>query len=86
MKPLDIILTPEGNVAVVTEVCIVDNAISIVFLNHFKNTREKNAWWTTKEQEKMTLLDSLPHLLSNTMAHNMGSNTKQGSIFFPLKD
>lgn len=38
MKPLDIILTPEGNVAIVTEVCI------------------------------------------------MGSNTKQGSIFFPLKD
>ena len=81
MKPLDIIRTPGGGLAVVTEVCS-DGSASIEFLHGCNPADEKNAWWG--DRDLLVVLDSIPRLLANAMAHPFGTNTKQGNRFFPI--
>lgn len=40
-----------------------------------------NAWWDMNELE---VIDNLPRILSNNLAHPFGRNTKQGTLFFPI--
>jgi hypothetical protein len=90
---LDIVQTKSGAIAIVKEVYIDSNGyenVSLHYLASMKNT-EKCAWWsnqkfanTTDILDDLILLDSIPHLLSNCVAHNMGTNTTQGNRFFPL--
>lgn len=93
-KPLDIVSTKSGAIAIVTE-CYIDSQgnqhLSLSYLDYFKN-HEKCAWWSneifanTKDiLDDLTLLDSIPRLLANTVSHNMGTNKNQGNINFPLK-
>lgn len=92
-QPLDIVQTPSGAIAIVIE-CYNDSNgnqnIALQYLAHYKHT-EKCAWWSNYKYpstdvvlDDLVLLDSIPRLLSNSIAHNMGSRTKQGNVFFPL--
>ncbi len=78
LKPLDLVKTPKGAIAMVTEVAD-DNSVMLSFLMYTETTKEKNGWW---ESWELTLLDSLPRLLSEATAHPMGNNGKKVSRFF----
>ena len=79
-KPLDIVRTPKGALAMVTEVG-EDGQSAIDYLGGYDiaATSEKNAWWAESE---LTVLDSIPRLLANAMAHPFGANKHQGDRFF----
>jgi len=77
IKPLDIVRTPLGGIAMVTE--YGSSGASIDYLGGGNPTGEKSAWW---HGEDLTVLDSIPRLLANAMAHPFGQNKKQGDVFF----
>lgn len=80
LKPLDIVVTKKGSYAVVRETD--GSEASIEFMN--RNTKgEKSAWYTPHELE---LINSIPNIISNMMAHPFGSNKNQGDIFFPTEN
>ncbi|MCI4437090.1 MAG: hypothetical protein JHC33_09815 [Ignisphaera sp.] len=92
--PLDIVQTKSGAIAIIVEVYIDSEGyenVSLRYLASMKNT-EKCSWWSNQKfasatddmLDDLVLLDSIPHLLSNCVAHNMGVNTGQGNRFFPL--
>ena len=82
LKPLDLVQTPKGRWAMVTEVNN-DGSASIDFLKGQPRTGERNAWW--RAGDGLILMDSIPSLLANACAHPFGSNTKQGDRDFPLE-
>lgn len=77
LRPLDIVMTPGGGVAIVTEVC-VDGSASIDYLRNCNPGGEKSAWWHPSNQERLIRVDSITRLLANAMAHPFGQNTRQG--------
>lgn len=81
MKALDIVRTPKGGIAIVTEVGDRGDA-SITFLKGSNRTFEKNAWWGATEG--LVIIDSIPRLLANAMAHPFGSSKQQGDRDFPV--
>lgn len=40
-----------------------------------------NAWWDAKD---LNVIDNLPRILSNNLAHPFGKNEKQGDLYFPV--
>lgn len=83
MKPLDIVRTPGGGIALVTEVGKEGKA-SITYFGDCNPRKEHNAWWSPGDG--LVVIDSLPRVLSDRMAHPFGSNTRQGERFFPTRD
>lgn len=92
-QPLDLVQTPSGAIAMVTECYTNEEGFQNLALSYLANckTTDKYAWWsnyrfsnTTHVLDDLVLLDSLPRLLANAVANNMGSGTKQGNVFFPL--
>lgn len=81
LKPLDIVQTPKGAIALVVEVA-GDGCASINYLAGSARTGEHNAWWCSGDG--LVVLDSLPHLLAKAMAHPFGSNGQQADWFFPV--
>lgn len=77
-RPLDIVQTPKGATAFVTEVSENDT-VCIQFLKWDVKTGEKNAWW---EPHELDVLDSLPRMLGEATAHPLGNNGKKISRFF----
>ena len=75
MKPLDFIVTKEGNVGIITEVSIIQGVYtaSIEFLHSFKSGM-RSAWWNADEFE---VIDSLPDILSRCLGHPFGHNSFQ---------
>lgn len=65
MKPLDFVITPEGNIAIVTATTGSGSEASINFIGGGNPDGEHNAWWYEYE---LTVIDSLGHLLSIAMA------------------
>ena len=93
-KPLDIVRTSSNGIAVVQEVSSAGDKytpgdglkgfqVSLTFLNGQNPSNERNAWWKDADNE-LTLIDSIPRIISNMIAHTFGTNTKQGNKFFPL--
>lgn len=77
MKPLDFVKTKKGNIALVTEVRDTQGELnaSIRFLEKLEpGYGEKNAWWT---EDELTIIGSLPDLLSQNLSHPMGQNSIQ---------
>ena len=70
IKPLDFVLTPEGNIALVNETNEDDGLIkvSITFINP-EHGRERNAWW---EEKDLKIINSLPYILADGMSHPFG--------------
>jgi hypothetical protein len=83
LKPLDIVRTPKGGIAVITE-----SGLPSKFNNNDRHSidfidnpyREYNAWWNDNELQYLT---SIPALLTNAMAHPFGNNKKLGEKYFP---
>ena len=83
IRPLDLVLTPQGAIALVTEVSggLYGN-VAIEFIRRPKGTYEQSAWW---KEEELDVLGSIPVVLANAVAHNMGTNRSQGEKFFGSK-
>lgn len=78
MKALDIVRTPKGSIALVSETVGQGTRISIKFIGC--DHGEKNAWWDASALE---FLDSLPRVLANATAHPMGSGLADVERSFP---
>ena len=88
-KPLDIVRTPGKGIAIVQEVSAIEGGlngfqVSIEFFRGCNPAKERDAWWEDKNGE-LILIDSLPRIISNMIAHPFGSSTKQGDKFFSLE-
>ena len=70
IRPLDFVLTPEGNIALVDETNGDAGSIevSITFINP-EHGEEYNAWW---KEEDLKIINSLPYILANGMRHPFG--------------
>jgi hypothetical protein len=77
VRPLDIVRTPKGAIALITE--CDERQASITFFPNQEPTYEKNAWWDPNE---LHILGSLPTMLANEMAHPFGSNKDQGDKYY----
>jgi len=75
MKPLDFIVTKDGNVGMITEVSTTQgiHTASIEFLHLFQ-LGMKTAWWDANEFE---VIDNLPDILSRCLKHPFGNNSLQ---------
>lgn len=76
-KPLDIVKTKAGTIALVTEVS--DKKCSVSFITE-PTCYDYNAW---HDFEELEYLNNIPSLLANGLAHPMGLNGDCGSIHFP---
>ena len=70
IRPLDFVLTPEGNIALVDETNGDAGSIevSITFINP-EHGEEYNSWW---KEEDLKVINSLPYILANGMRHPFG--------------
>lgn len=70
IRPLDFVLTPEGNIALVDETNENNGLIevSITFINP-EHGKERNAWW---KEEDLKVINSLPYILADGMRHPFG--------------
>jgi hypothetical protein len=70
MRPLDFIVTGNGNVGMITEVAVTQGipSASVAFLG--SDVDEKNAWW---DADEFTVIGNLPDLLAKNLSHPFGS-------------
>ena len=80
MKPLDLVRTPKGAHALVTEVDDRDYAAILVFAGE-PRTYERRAWWAP--EDGLVAIDSLPRLLA-AAASPLGNDENRIAEFFPL--
>jgi len=74
IKPLDIVQTPKGGIAMVTECSPAQpnlplNRYSLDYILNPKH--EHNAWWFEKDLKKLA---SIPVLIGRAMCHPFGNN------------
>ena len=81
MKALDIVRTPKGGIAFVTETNDGGEIASIDYINGCNPGNEHNAWWRENELE---VLDSIPRLIANATYHPFGTGEKDVKKFFKL--
>ena len=81
MKPLDIVKTPKGGIAIITETNDEGQSASIDFIHTLDPHRERNSWWDKKE---LKVIDSLPRLIASNMSHPFGEGDDDVKLFFPL--
>lgn len=79
MKALDIVKTPEGGIAFITETLNGGKEASITFINGLNIGGEKNAWWPERDLE---VIDSIPRLLANATCHPFGHGKEDVEKFF----
>jgi hypothetical protein len=79
MKALDIVKTPKGGIAFITETNNNGKEASINFINTLNPEHEKNAWWDKKD---LIVIDSIPRLLANATYHPFGEGEKDVIKFF----
>jgi len=76
LKPLDLVKTPRGSFAIITEQN--DNSYSIRFIG--SSYGDKNAWW--QQNEGLEYLDNLPRVLAVSMCHPFGNGKGQAEDAF----
>ena len=81
MKALDIVVTPKGNVAYITETNDGGKSASIMFINGLNDGTDHNAWW---DEEELTVIDSIPRMLAMATAHPGGKGKHDVNIFFNI--
>ena len=82
MKPLDIVKTPKGSIAIVSETNHNTTKVSITFINTLKHPEDYNSWWNSDE---LTVIDSIPLILAKGLAHPFGSGKIDAEKAFPLE-
>lgn len=86
IKPLDIVKTPAGGIAIVTETNNQGQDIVISYIESCNPLNEKNAWWHISDTKKLKVIDSLPRLLAASMAHPFGDGETDVEYFFGIKN
>lgn len=69
MKALDIVKTPKGGIAVITETNDNGETASIQFIGDLNPGNEYNAWWRKSD---LIVIDSIPKMLAMATAHPFG--------------
>jgi len=69
MKALDIVRTPKGAIAFITETNNNGQKASITFIGDTNKGSEKNAWWNLNDLE---VIDSIPKMLALATCHPFG--------------
>lgn len=72
IKPLDFVLTPKGDLALVKETHQTQNTqvqCSIIYINKLHHEDTMNAWWCESE---LKVVNSLPLLLAEGLCHPFG--------------
>lgn len=78
-KPLDIVRTPRGGIAMITE-SSADDTHAVDYIDNPNG--EHNAWWQGSD---LQYLHNIPALLTNAMAHPFGSNKNLGEVYYPTE-
>lgn len=78
MQPLDIVRTPKGGIAIISETNNGGSQASINWLG--PSTREKNAWW---REDELEVVNSLPRVLAMMTAHPFGRGKQDVDRVFP---
>jgi hypothetical protein len=74
IKPLDIVETPKGGIAVVTECSPAreNYKFNSYSISYIKNPgHEYNAWWN---EDELKFLASIPVIIGEAMCHPFGDN------------
>ena len=79
MKALDIVKTPGGGIAFITETNNKGKQASISFINGLNPSHERNAWWNESE---LVVIDSIPKMIAKVTAHPCGSGKDDVEKFF----
>jgi hypothetical protein len=79
MRALDIVVTPKGGIAMITETNDLGKSASINFINGLNPYGEKNAWWN---QSELKVIDSIPQMISNAMAGSWGKGKEDVKCLF----
>ena len=74
IRPLDLVRTPQGGLALVTEFSpatdsLKFNRYSVIYVEN--PGKEYNAWWF---EDELTFLCSIPVLIAEGMCHPFGNN------------
>lgn len=78
MKALDIVKTPKGGIAFITETARSGSLASIDFIGGLNPKDERNAWWNKDELE---VIDSIPKLLAIALSQS-DAGLKDAKEFF----
>jgi hypothetical protein len=79
MKALDIVRTPKGGIAFITETNDNGKKASISYINNLNIGEEHNAWWNENELE---VIDSIPRLIAEATCHPFGKGSEDVKKFF----
>jgi hypothetical protein len=79
MKALDIVKTPKGGIAFITETTYSGKKASITFIETLNINKERNAWYDVSE---LIVIDSIPKMLANATAHPFGQGKNDVKEFF----
>jgi len=79
MKALDIVRTPKGGIAFITETNNNGKEASIDFIGDLNPGGEHNAWW---DESELTVIDSIPKMLAMAIAHPFGDGKEDVEAFF----
>jgi len=79
MKPLDIVRTPGGGIALITETNDEGGQARISYIRGCNPKHEYNAWWRTNQ---LTVVDNLPRLLAGAMYNGFGRGQSDVEHFF----
>ena len=79
MKALDIVKTPKGGIALITETTDSGKKAVIMFIETLNAEKERNAWWYTSE---LVVIDSLPRIIAMATANPFGHGKEDVKEFF----
>lgn len=81
MKALDIVKTPKGGIAFITETNDLGKQASITFINTLNIGEEHNAWW---DKSELIVIDSIPRMIAKATAHPFGKGKEDVDTFFKI--
>lgn len=79
MRALDIVRTPKGGIAFITETNDNGKTASISYINNLNTSNEHNAWW---DEDELEVIDSIPRLIADATCHPFGKGPKDVKAFF----
>ena len=79
MKALDIVRTPKGGIAFITETNREGKKASINFIGDLNPGDERNAWW---DESELVVIDSLPRMIAMATYHPFGRGKSDVEKFF----
>lgn len=82
MKALDIVITPKGGIAFITETNNEGKQASISYIGGMNPGNMHCAWW---DESELTVIDSIPRMLALAMTNKYGSHQCDIEKFYPIK-